>query len=168
MSSYIWCHCWQAGAGLAATVSNDDDNGSSQPQQDAVVQHIGDGVYVVSATLERAGRYHIAIQLEGSQDSLAADAGSAAVTPLQCEVVCVPAAAAAQCCRTELQAEPWVAGRAADIMVHQFDRQGASSGVYICLHECCLQSIKPVLFNQGANMHLACDQSESILRSFCN
>lgn len=115
----------QAGASLAAVVINDHVVDSDQPQQDAVVQHIGDGVYAVSATLEKAGRYHIAIQLEGSQDCPTADAGSAAVTPLQCEVVCAPAAAAAQCCRAELQAELWVAGTAADVIVHQSDRQVA-------------------------------------------
>ena len=126
----------QAGASLAAVVINDNDVGSGRPQQDAAVQHTGDGVYAVSATLEKAGRYRIAIQLEDSQNCPAADADSAAVVTLQCGVLCVPAAAAAQCCRTELQAEPWVAGRAADLIVHQFDRQGSASGLQnrVCLH----------------------------------
>ena len=128
----------QAGASLAAVVINDNDVSSDQPQQDAMVQHVGDGVYAISATLEKAGRYRIAIHLEDSLDSPDADAGGAAVTPLQCEVVCAPAAAATQCCRTELQAEPWVAGRAADIIVHQFDRQASSSGAQSCVGLACV------------------------------
>ena len=133
---------------------NDDDIGSDQPQQDAVVQHIGDGVYAVSATLEKAGRYHIAIQLEGSQDTPTAGAGSAAVTPLQCEVVCTPATAAAQCCRAKLQAEPWVAGRAADVIVHQFDRQVSPSGVHnhMCLHVLAKMFSMTEIHNQRLHM----------------
>lgn len=119
----------QAGACLAAVVMSDDGTSSNQPQQNAEVQHIGGGVYTVSATLERGGRYHIAVQLEVCQDSPTADAGSTSVAPLQYEVVCKPAAAAAQCCRVELPAEHWVAGRATEVVVHQFDRHDPSSGV---------------------------------------
>lgn len=118
----------QAGACLAAVVISEDDTSRDQPQQDAEVQHIGGGVYTVSATLERGGHYHIAVQLEVCQDSPIADAGSTSVAPLQREVVCMPAAAAAQCCRVQLPDEHWVAGRAADVVVHQFDRQDPSSG----------------------------------------
>ena len=117
----------QAGACLAAVVISEDDTSSDQPQQDAEVQHIGGGVYTVSATLERGGHYHIAVKLEVPQDS--PTAGSTSVAPLQFEVVCMPAAAAAQCCRVQLPDEHWVAGRAAEVVVHQFDRQDPYSGV---------------------------------------
>lgn len=125
----------QAGASLVAVVIGTAD----QSQQTAVVQHIGNGVYAVSATVEKEGCYRISIQLEHSQASPGADTGLSAVAPLDCEVVCKSAAAAAQCCRAELQAEPWLAGRLAEVIVHQFDRRVLSSGVRS--HDCSLVKI---------------------------
>lgn len=108
----------QAGASLAAVVVGT----VNQSQQAAVVQHIGNGVYEVSATLEIEGCYQVLIQLEGKDDGPSDGPCGPAVAPLQCEVVCKSAAAAAQCCKIELQAEPWIAGRPAEVTVHQYDR----------------------------------------------
>lgn len=107
-------------------------------------------MYTVSATLEREGRYHIAVQLAVPQDSPIA--GSTAVAPLQCEVVCMPAAAAAQCCRIELPAEQWVAGRAAEVVVHQFDRQALKPIWCIGITLSCLSDIQHDKMLQGVQL----------------
>ena len=73
----------------------------------------------MSATLEAAGTYTLAIQLE--RDFTAGDAVGL-LPPLEAQVVCVPAAVAADCCRVELQREPWVAGQTASVDVHRHDR----------------------------------------------
>lgn len=97
---------------------------TNQTQQIAAVQHNGNGVYAVSATLEQAGSYQLLVQLDPSSDSLEGSDGSSAVAPLQCEVLCMTATAAAHCCVAELQTEPWIAGTAAEIAVHRCDRSG--------------------------------------------
>ncbi len=85
----------------------------------ANIRHISHGVYEVSATLNAAGTYTLAIQLE--RDFTAGDAVGQ-LPPLEAQVVCMPAAVAADCCRVELQTEPWVAGQTAFVHVHRHDR----------------------------------------------
>ena len=85
----------------------------------ADIRHVGHGVYEVSATLKAAGTHKLAIQLE--RDSTAGDAVGQ-LPPLEAQVICMPAAVAADCCRVELQTEPWVAGQTAYVHVHRHDR----------------------------------------------
>lgn len=122
--------CLQAGASLNTVVIST----TNQFQQTATVQHIGNGIYAVSATVEAEGCYQVLIQLDLNQDRPENDTPGPAVAPLQCQVVCKPAAAVAQCCKMELQAEPWVAGRADEVIVRQFDRREWLSGVHSQSH----------------------------------
>ena len=91
---------------------------TNQIKQPAAVQHVGNGVYDLSAILQRTGHHQLQVQLV--EQSTAATVTS--VLPVQLEVVCVPAAVAAEQCRVELQREPWVAGQAATVVVHRHDR----------------------------------------------
>ena len=90
-----------------------------QTKQPAAVQHVGNGVYDLSAILQRTGHHQLQVQLV---EQSAAAAAVTSVLPVQLEVVCVPAALAAEQCRVELQREAWVAGRAAAVVVHRHDR----------------------------------------------
>ncbi len=105
----------QEGAGVTATLSSI----VTHKELAANIRHIGHGVYEVSATLKAAGTYTLAIQLE--RDLTAGDAVGQLPT-LEAQVVCMPAAVAAECCRVELQREPWVVGQTAFVHVHRHDR----------------------------------------------
>lgn len=105
----------QEGASIAATLSSI----VTRKELAANIRHIGHGAYEVSATLKAAGTYRLAIQLE--RDFTAGDAVGQ-LPPLEAQVVCIPAAVAAECCRVELQTEPWVAGQTAFVRVHRHDR----------------------------------------------
>ena len=103
------------------------------------MQHSGNGIYTISATIQQAGSYQMLVQLEQLPDSPGAPPGDGrTVVALQCEVMCTAAAAAAECCRVEMQTEPWIAGRAAEVVVHQYDR----SAVH-CIHFHSLNMIFP-------------------------
>ncbi len=105
----------QEGANFTATLSSI----VTQKELAANIRHIGHGVYEVSATLKAAGTYTVAIQLK--RDLTAGDAVEQ-LSPLEAQVVCMPAAVAAECCRVELKTEPWVAGQTAFVHVHRHDR----------------------------------------------
>ena len=92
---------------------------TNQTKQPAAVQHVGNGVYDLSAILQRTGHHQLQVQLVEQSTAAAA---VTSVLPVQLEVVCVPAAVAAEQCRVELQREPWVAGQAAAVVVHRHDR----------------------------------------------
>jgi hypothetical protein len=105
----------QAGASVTATLSSI----ITHKELAANIRHVGHGAYEVSATLKAAGNYTLAIQLE--RDFAAGDAVGQ-VPPLEAQVICMPAAVAAEHCRVELQTAPWVAGQTAFIHVHTHDR----------------------------------------------
>jgi len=105
----------QEGASITASLSSI----VTHQELAANIRHIGHGVYEVSATLKAAGTYTLAIQLE--RDFTAGDAVGQ-LPPLEAQVICMPAAMAAECCRVELQTEPWVAGQTAFVHVHRHDR----------------------------------------------
>ncbi|KAL0032084.1 hypothetical protein WJX77_004214 [Trebouxia sp. C0004] len=107
----------QEGASITATLSST----ITLKELAANVRHVGHGVYEVSATLKAAGTYTLAIRLECGHT---AGVAPGQLPPLEAQVVCMPAAVAAECCRVELQTEPWVAGQTVSVHVHRHDRFG--------------------------------------------